>query len=41
MIDSVYYEIRKITGGELSWQQIHVNSNTGKASTLLLTVYFP
>lgn len=38
MIDSVYYEIRKITGGELAWQQIHLNSNTGEASALLLTV---
>ena len=38
MIDSVYYEIRKITGGELAWQQIHLNSNTGEASAFLLTV---
>lgn len=38
MIDSVYHEIRKITGGELAWQQIHLNSNTGEASALLLTV---
>ena len=38
MIDSVYYEIRKITGGELAWQQIHLNSNIGEASALLLTV---
>ncbi|CAH3144633.1 unnamed protein product [Porites evermanni] len=28
MIDSVYYEIRKITGRELAWQQIRLNSNT-------------
>lgn len=41
MIDSVYYEIRKITGRELAWQQIRLNSNTGEASALWLTVYFP